>query len=256
MSGERDDDRRSGAAARSEAEDEAGGEARHSGHSEHSEHSEGWESFAEDADEGGSLHPTPELEEALREAAESVEERGAAAHGGAREAGAGSGGEAARGEAEALRGELEALRERYVRLQADFENHRRRALKEREEAHQYGHENLVKDLLGSVDNLDRAVEHARESGGGDFESMLQGVELVRRELLGALQKHGVTEIEADGAAFDPNVHEAMAQAPDDSVPAGTVVQVYQKGYRLRDRLLRPARVVVSKPSESGEDASQ
>lgn len=230
MSGERDDAKRSGEGERP---------------------SEGWESLAEEA-EGGHLEPSPELEEALREAAESVGGR-------ERAPAAGKGGEeapAARGEAEALRGELEELRERHVRLQADFENHRRRALKEREEAHQYGHENLVKDLLGTVDNLDRAVEHARESRGGDFESMLQGVELVRRELLGALAKHGVTEIEAEGAPFDPNVHEAMAQAEDDSVPPGTVVQVFQKGYRLRDRLLRPARVVVSKPSESGGAASE
>lgn len=254
MSGERDDEKRSDAGARSEPQDEGGPAAEDV---PHSEHSEGWESFAEDA-EGGRLQPSPELEEALREAAESVGERGSAAKAGGSGEGGGarSGADEAGGEAEALRGELEALRERYLRLQADFENHRRRALKEREEAHQYGHEGLVKDLLGTVDNLDRAVEHARERSGGDLENMLQGVELVRRELLAALQKHGVTEIEADGAPFDPNVHEAMAQAPDDSVPSGTVVQVYQKGYRLRDRLLRPARVVVSKPSESGEDASQ
>jgi molecular chaperone GrpE len=140
-----------------------------------------------------------------------------------------------------------------IRLQADFDNFRRRALKEREEAHQYGHENLVKDLLATVDNLDRAIEHAQRSDGKDFESMLQGVELVRRELLGALANHGVSEIEAVKAAFDPNVHEAMAQKEDDSVPTNTVIEVFQKGYRLRDRLLRPARVVVSKPVEGGDE---
>jgi molecular chaperone GrpE len=201
---------------------------------------EGWESFAEEASEG-SLSPSPELEEALREAAEAVE---------ARETGRAAGGSGA----EALREELEQLRDRHVRLQADFENHRRRALKERQEAFQYGHENLVKDLLGTVDNLDRAIEHASHSGGGDFESMLQGVELVRRELLAALAKHGVEEIEAQGKPFDPTVHEAMAQQEDDSVPPNTVVQVFQKGYQLRDRLLRPARVVVSKRS-GGEGAT-
>jgi molecular chaperone GrpE len=198
---------------------------------------------------GGSLSPSPELEEALREATEAVEAREAEREGS--EAGEGGGGEAA--ELEALRGELAALQERMIRLQADFDNFRRRALKERQEAHQYGHENLVKDLLATVDNLDRAIEHARKSDGGDFESMLQGVELVQRELLGALTNHGVSEIEVGNVAFDPNVHEAMAQQEDDSVPANTVIEVFQKGYRLRDRLLRPARVVVSKPAEGGDE---
>jgi len=197
----------------------------------------------------GSLSPSPELEEALREATEAMEAREAV-----REAGeAGEGGEDEAGDVEALRGELAAAEERMVRLQADFDNFRRRALKEREEAHQYGHENLVKDLLATVDNLDRAIEHARKSDGGDFQSMLQGVELVQRELLGALANHGVSEIEAGEVAFDPNVHEAMAQQENDSVPANTVIEVFQKGYRLRDRLLRPARVVVSKPAEGGDE---
>ena len=190
---------------------------------------------------GGSVSPSPELEEALREATEAVEAREAKRE------------ESEVTEPEALRGELADLQEKMIRLQADFDNFRRRALKERQEAHQYGHENLVKDLLASVDNLDRAIEHARKSDGGDFESMLQGVELVQRELLGALANHGVSEIEAGNVAFDPNVHEAMAQKEDDSVPANTVVEVFQKGYRLRDRLLRPARVVVSKPAAGGDE---
>jgi molecular chaperone GrpE len=197
---------------------------------------------------GGSVSPSPELEEALREATEAVEARHAE-----RDEGETGGGEAA--EPEALRGELAELQEKMIRLQADFDNFRRRALKEREEAHQYGHENLVKDLLPSVDNLDRALEHARKSDGGDFESMLQGVELVQRELLGALASHGVSEIEAESVAFDPNVHEAMAQREDDSVPTNTVIEVFQKGYRLRDRLLRPARVVVS-TSAAGEGEAE
>jgi molecular chaperone GrpE len=205
---------------------------------------EGAEPLAEEPSEG-SVSPSPELEEALREAAEAVEARQTEREGGGAEEG-----EVA--EAEALRGELTALQERMLRLQADFDNFRRRALKEREETHRYGHENLVKDLLATVDNLDRAIEHARRSGVGDFESMLQGLELVQRELLGALGKHGVGEIEAGNVAFDPNVHEAMAQKEDDSVPGNTVIEVFQKGYRLRDRLLRPARVVVSKQADGDE----
>jgi molecular chaperone GrpE len=195
---------------------------------------EGREALEEDASEG-SLAPSPELEDALREAADAVEARETSRRGATR------GGEAA-----ALREELERLRDVHLRLQADFENFRRRALKEREEAFRYGHENLVKDLLGTVDNLDRAIEHASRSEGGDFQGMLQGVELVRRELLGALAKHGVEEVPAEGEAFDPTVHEAMAQHEDATVPANTVVEVFQKGYRLRDHLLRPAKVVVAK----------
>jgi molecular chaperone GrpE len=110
---------------------------------------------------------------------------------------------------------------------------------------------VVKDLLPVVDNLERAIEHASASSGADFESVLQGVELVRRELLGVLARHGVGAIEADGEAFDPNVHEALAQVEDPKVPAGRVAKVLQRGYRLRDRLLRPVRVLVSKgPGQS------
>jgi molecular chaperone GrpE len=201
---------------------------------------EGWESLAEES--AGALAPSPELEEALREAEAAVEAREAGREPQAKEPSA-----SAR-ELEALREEKAELEERLVRLSADFENHRKRVLREKQETLSYGQENLVKDLLPVVDNLERAIEHASASSGGDFESMLQGVELVRRELLAALAKHGVGAIEAEGEAFDPNVHEALAQVEDPKVTAGRVAKVLQRGYRLRDRLLRPARVLVSKGS--------
>ena len=215
---------------------------------------EGWESLAEDSE--GSLAPNPELEEALREAAEAVE---------AAEARAGAAGPARGGEAgptrgdEALVEELSArvveTEDRLLRLQADFENFRRRAAKERQEFLHYGHQNLVKDLLAAVDNLDRAIDHVNRGGGDDFESLLRGVELVRRDLLGALTKHGISEIEALGQPFDPALHEAMAQAPAGTTPANTVIEVLQKGYRLRDRLLRAARVVVASGVQGEAEAS-
>ena len=207
----------------------------------------------------GALPASEELEAALREAAASVE---------AREAGPGQSPSADEMLLEALSAELQAgkeqfealtqerdeLTDRFLRLQAEFENFRRRNLKERQEAHNYGSQNVFKDLLPAVDNLDRAMEHSAEaaegSRGEDLQALLQGLELVRREFLGVLGKHGVTKIEAAGQPFDPAVHEAMTQVVDDDVPQGSVIQVLEEGYQLKDRMLRPARVVVSKRSES------
>ena len=195
---------------------------------------EGWESLSEEA-EGGSLAPNPELEEAMREAMEAVEAR-----------------EEERGQP-AGEGEAAELHDRLLRLQADFENFRKRTLREKEEAFRYGHQNIVKDLLPTVDNLERAIEHARGSQTGDLEGLLQGVELVLRELLGILEQYGLLVIDAEGHVFDPAIHEAMTQQFDESAPVNTVMQVFQKGYRLRDRLLRPARVVVSGGSGEGSE---
>lgn len=204
-----------------------------------------------------SLETSRELEEAMREAARSVEARAAQRRTEDRpdEVGdepepAASGADPAR--AAALEQELAEAKDRTLRVAADLENFRKRALKDREEAHHFGHQNLVKDLLPSVDNLERAVDHARESGEESASGLLEGVELVLRELHSVLAKHGVTPIEALGQPFDPALHEAMAQVPDGSQPPGTVVEVFQRGYQLRARLLRPARVVVSKrPDEAG-----
>jgi len=213
---------------------------------------EGWESMAEEA----GLAVNPELEEALREAAEAIDEDGHVKRSDPEPEGE----PAAEAEAfsseevERMAGQLVENRDKYVRLLADFDNFRRRANKERQDLVTYGHENLVKDLLSTVDNLDRAIEHAQQSDGGNLASLLQGVELVQRELYAVLAQHEVRVIEAEGRPFDPSLHEAMAQVPDDSVPANTVIEVLQKGYQLRDRLLRPARVVVAKPTTDEEKA--
>ena len=230
---------------------------------ERAEETEDREALAEE-DSEGTLSPSPELEEALREAAAAVDEaetrqeaeRVEEAEAAPEEAEAGAAeGEAASEEDLAL--ELEQAQERLLRLQADFENFRRRALKERTEAHQYGHQNLVKDLLLTVDNLDRAIDHAQKSEDGDLDGLLQGVDLVRRDLLAALARNGVASIEAVGKAFDPAHHEAVAQAPDASVAPNTVTEELQKGYLLRDRLLRPSRVIVSRePDEEGNDTEK
>jgi molecular chaperone GrpE len=215
---------------------------------------------ADEEPSGGTLAASDELEAALREATESVEARAAERQGGT---GAGSADkillEALSEELQALKQKFEELgkerdelQDRQLRLQAEFENFRRRGLKERQEAHNFGHQNIVKDLLPTVDNLDRAIAASSEgSGDGDLQVLLQGIELVRRELLGVLDKHGVVKIEATGRHFDPELHEAMSQVVDDSVPSGSVVSVLEEGYQLRNRMLRPSRVIVSKRSDDG-----
>lgn len=203
------------------------------------------------------LETSRELEEAMREAARSVEARAAQRR--AEEAGEDADAAAAGADAErvaALEQELAEAKDRTLRVAADLENFRRRALKDREEAHNFGHQNLVKDLLPSVDNLERAVDHARKGGEESASGLLEGVELVLRELHSVLAKHGVTPIEALGQPFDPALHEAMAQVTDGSQPPGTVVEVFQRGYQLRARLLRPARVVVSKLPDGAGPGSE
>lgn len=213
---------------------------------------EGWEGFAEETSEG-TLAPSPELEAALREAEASHDARVASRQG--RDVA----GDSARQELEAKLAEAERelaeAKDRHLRLAADFENARRRSIRDREEAALFGHQNVVKDLLPSVDNLERAIDHARQSGEGSQGGLLEGVELVLREMVSVLSRHGVEPIEAQGQPFDPALHEAMAQIEDGSVPANTVVQVFQRGYQLRGRLLRPARVVVSKPPAEAEPAA-
>ena len=207
------------------------------------------------------LAPNPELEAALLEAAEAVPDR------------SGEDPEepekpdeelilsnpierSPREEAMRLQVELTEAHDRLLRMQADFENFRKRAAKEHLEAIQFGPQNLVKDLLSVVDNLDRAVDHAQESEGGDLQGLLQGVELVQRGLLGVLEKHHVESIEALGEPFNPAFHEAMAQVADDAVAPNMVIEVLEKGYQLRNRLLRPAKVVVTKAADGSDDGGQ
>ncbi|HEY5658996.1 MAG TPA: nucleotide exchange factor GrpE [Myxococcota bacterium] len=209
---------------------------------------EGWESLAEDACEG-TLAPNPELEEALREAAASVpdaddEERDSAQAG------------ISEDELQSLRDELAEAEGRNLRLQADYENFRKRALRERQEAAQYGSQNLVKDLLSVVDNLERAIGHARQSEGGDLQSLLQGVELVQREFIAVLAKHHVVEIDAHGKPFNPALHEAMAQFESGTAQPNTVVDVLEKGYQLHDRLIRPSRVIVAREPEEKTESGE
>jgi molecular chaperone GrpE len=133
--------------------------------------------------------------------------------------------------------------DRFVRERADLENYKRRAQRERADTLRFGAEQLVRDLLPIVDNLERAVEHAEASGEG--EQIVQGVRLVLKGALDVFARHGVTRIDATGQPFDPAFHEAIAQVENNEVEPNHVVQQFQPGYRLHDRLLRPAQVSVS-----------
>ncbi|MCZ6506449.1 MAG: nucleotide exchange factor GrpE [Acidobacteria bacterium] len=227
------------------------------------EESEGWEALAEEAPEGV-MAPGEELEAALREAIDATEAKQEPAKAATTLSADEMMLEALSSELQTIKSEyeeklaeLDAVNDRHVRLQAEFENFRRRSLKERQEAFSYGHQNIVKDLLTTVDNLERASQHAEGSGGGDLQALLQGVDLVCRELLGVFGKYGVTRIEALNQPFDPALHEAMGQIEDGSVAPNTVVQVLQVGYQLRDRMLRPARVMVARlPDAEKQEGAQ
>ena len=126
------------------------------------------------------------------------------------------------------------------RVAADFDNYRKRVARDQESLVARAHERLVKELLPVLDNLERALAAATEH---DEASLEDGVRLVHRALRDALEREGLVEIDADGA-FDPHVHEALLTQPSDE-PEGMVIEVVEKGYRVGDRVLRPARVVVS-----------
>ena len=135
------------------------------------------------------------------------------------------------------------MRDKYLRLQAEWDNFRKRTAAEREQEKVRASEKLVKDLIPVIDDLERAVEHAQQTGEGG--SLTQGVEAVTAKFLQILGKSKVEQIEAVGEPFDPNKHQAVGTQPDDTVPEETVVAVYQKGYQMGDRVLRPAMVVTS-----------
>ena len=134
-------------------------------------------------------------------------------------------------------------RDSYLRLKAEWDNFRKRPAAERESEKIRASEKLVKDLIPVIDDLERAIDHAKQTGEGG--SLTEGVEAITTKFLQILAKSKVEQIEAVGEPFDPNKHQAVGTQPDDSVPEETVLTVYQKGYQMGDRVLRPAMVVTS-----------
>ncbi len=139
--------------------------------------------------------------------------------------------------------------DKYLRAVADLENVRKRTKRELEDAKFETKNKVLKEMLPVVDNLERAIEHASKSE--EKNPIIEGIQLVLRQFTAAFERLDVTPVEALGQPFDPNLHEAISQQDSDE-PAGTVVQVLQRGYRAGDRLLRPALVVVAKAKASAE----
>ena len=149
-------------------------------------------------------------------------------------------------ELETLRAERDEMRDRFMRTLADAENSRKRSERDRREAEQYGGTKLARDMLPVYDNLTRALDAANEETRAQAAALIEGLELTLRELTNVLAKHGVTEINPSlGDAFDPQLHQAMFEAPAPGTKAGQVIQVMGVGFLLHDRLLRPAQVGVS-----------
>lgn len=138
--------------------------------------------------------------------------------------------------------ECDELRDQLLRVRAEFANYQKRSRQQADSDRLYAVGSLAKDLLDPLDNLTRAIDALRNSG---VEGITAGLDMVQRQLLEVLAKHGVEPIEAVGAPFDPNFHDALLQQPTSDHPEGTVVSELSKGYKIRDRILRPSKVAVS-----------
>jgi molecular chaperone GrpE len=146
-------------------------------------------------------------------------------------------------EDERLQADLDRFRDLALRSQADFENYKKRAAREKEEAIKYANSALLERLIPIVDNFELGLEAAR--GDGEDSPVFSGMNMVLKQLMDFLTEHGLQPIDATGQKFDPNLHEAIAHEASAEVPEGVVIRQTRRGYRMRDRLLRPSSVVVS-----------
>ncbi|MEK6324995.1 MAG: nucleotide exchange factor GrpE [Acidobacteriota bacterium] len=151
-------------------------------------------------------------------------------------------------EIKALMAEKASLYDKLVRRQAEFENYRKRVERERSETYQHGRDDVLLQFLPVVDNFERALS-SLETSEGDAEALRHGVELIHKQFKDALSKFGLEPVEAVGRAFDPHVHEAVTTEATDKHEENTVIEEFQRGYRIGDRLLRPAKVKVASSPE-------
>lgn len=149
-------------------------------------------------------------------------------------------------EISALRAERDEMRDKFMRALADAENSRKRSERDRREAENYGGSKLARDMLPVYDNLKRALDSVPEDMRDQAGGLIEGVQLTMRELLNIFEKHGITKVAPKvGDRFDPQIHEAMFEAPVPGTKAGDIIEVMTEGFMLHDRLLRPAQVGVS-----------
>lgn len=158
-------------------------------------------------------------------------------------------------EMERLRDEAKAANDKYLRLYAEFDNFKRRAARDREDLQKFAVEGLVCDLLSVADHLEMAIKHSKQGEGDALDSLVKGVELTLKELERVLEKHGVSAITAVGEPFDPEVHHAMTRMATTAVAENCVAEEFRRGYRLRDKVIRPSMVAVAMAPQK-EDANQ
>ena len=159
----------------------------------------------------------------------------------------------------ALKAEAADLKDRLLRALAEAENMRRRAEREKAEASQYAVTKFARDMLSVADNFEARARRlsaggARERRRPQVKAVIDGVEATERQLQSTLERHGVKLIDTNGAKFDPNLHQAIAEVPADGKPPGSIVNVVQTGYLIADRLLRPAMVTVARPGSDGSSS--
>ncbi|MFC2821258.1 MAG: nucleotide exchange factor GrpE [Spirochaetales bacterium] len=138
------------------------------------------------------------------------------------------------------------LKDQMMRRQAELENYRKRLVRDKEDAIQFANESLIRDILGFIDNLDRALAAAKN--GGDVKSLVEGLEMAQAQLMSTLDKNwGLKAIESVGKEFNPNLHEACMMTVDENLKEETVLDEFLKGYTLHERVIRPAKVKIGKP---------
>jgi molecular chaperone GrpE len=158
-----------------------------------------------------------------------------------------------KGKLDRVKAENEERSDRMLRTIADYENSKKRAEREKAEFFKYAVEGVIKDLIPVVDNIERGIESAKASK--DFDSLNEGIQLIHKQLDDLLKKRGVAVIEAKGEPFDPKLHEAMMHIESDDVPENAVIEEFQRGYLLHDRVIRPSMVSVSRGKHEEEDTS-
>ncbi|OQY35168.1 MAG: nucleotide exchange factor GrpE [Spirochaetaceae bacterium 4572_59] len=150
-------------------------------------------------------------------------------------------------EVASLKKENSELKDQYLRKHADFENYRKRMAREKADSVKYGNQELIRDLVEIIDNFDRAIKSAADSQ--DFDSFREGISMIEQQFTGMLQsKWGLEKMDCKGAEYDPNSHEALMMEESEDLEVSTVLEDFQAGYRLHERVLRPAKVKVGKPA--------